>query len=201
VKYKRQLTTRSKRDPLELLVESLLTLDWEISDENIQKFEGALKAVKRKCTGDRYSKRLIDKTLPVCSYLRVRKESSSPASVQFLHSATRILLDFWREKIKARERKQVLERLLVKFRALMADVLKLEETAALGAKKTPARMAKKPTATAEVLKAVMSRKMGVDVATLKQLTGFTDSQIRNILYRAGKQGKIHRISRGVYISA
>ena len=192
---------RRKRDPFEPLLASLLTLDWEITDENIFKFERELTAVKKKLAADRFSKQLVDTSLPVCNYLRIKKASASPASMQFLHSATRILLRFWREKLKIAERKQILERLLAKFRRLMADVQKLEPTAARVKKKAPVRKAKKLTPAAQVLKVIKSRRKGVDVATLKKITGFTDSQVRSIIYRASREGKIKRISRGVYTSA
>jgi hypothetical protein len=203
-KKKRQTRSRStklKRDPLELLVTSLLTLDWEISDENIDMFEKELRTVRKQFTGDRYSKRLIDTTLPVCNYLRVRKESASPASMQFLHSATRALLQFWRKTLNPGERSVILKRLRTKFRSLMADVQKLEGSAAAAAKEGLGRGAKKPRAATEVLKVIKGSRKGVDVATLKQTTGLTDGQIRGIIYRACKKGEIKRISRGVYVSA
>ncbi len=183
---------RSKRDPFEFVLASLLTLDWEINDENIEKYEGELKSVKNNLADDRYSNKLIDLTLPVCNYLRVRKEKASPASMQFLHSATRTLLRFWREKPKASERKQTLERLVVNFKNLMADVRKLERSVPKTRKPTPAT---------EVLRVIKSRRKGIDLATLKRVTGLTDNQLRNIIYRESKKGKIKRISRGVYVSA
>ena len=200
-KKKRQARAQSKRDPFRPLLASLLTLDWEINDGNIQEYEGELKAVKKKLAEDQYSKRLIDTTIPVCHYLSLRKGSASPASMQFLHSATRTLIRFWGEKLKVSERKQSLEMLLVKYRSLMTDVQKLVPAAAVAEKKAPGRKAKKVTPTAEVLKVIKSRKEGVDVTTLKQVTGFTDGQTRGILYRASRAGKIKRISRGVYVSA
>jgi predicted transcriptional regulator of viral defense system len=39
----------------------------------------------------------------------------------------------------------------------------------------------------------------VDVRTLKQKTGFDEKQIRNIIYKAHKQGVIERVGRGIYI--
>ena len=197
----RAQTARSKRDPFGPLLVSLLTLDWEITDENIQHFEMELKSLKKKVADDRHSGKLIDTALPVCHYLRVRKGSALPASMQFLHSATRTLLRFWREKIRAGERKQALEDLLVKFRSLMADVQKLVPEATKGAMKTPGLGTRRVTAaSSEVLEVIKARKNGTDVATLKQITGFTDGQIRSIIYRANRQGKIKRISRGVYVS-
>ena len=70
-------------------------------------------------------------------------------------------------------------------------------------KKVPARArkAKKLTATAEVLKVVKGHKKGVDIPKLKKKTGFADTKIRAIIYRASKEGKIKRLARGVYVSA
>ena len=70
-------------------------------------------------------------------------------------------------------------------------------------KKVPARAkrAKKLTATAEVLKVIKGHKKGVDIPKLKKKTGFADTKIRAIIYRASKEGKIKRLSRGVYVSA
>jgi hypothetical protein len=70
-------------------------------------------------------------------------------------------------------------------------------------KKIPAtaRKAKKLTATAEVLKVIKSHKKGVDISKLKKKTGFADTKIRAIIYRVSKEGKIKRLSRGVYVSA
>ena len=70
-------------------------------------------------------------------------------------------------------------------------------------KKVPARgrKAKKLTATAEVLKVIKGYKKGVDIPTLKKKTGFADTKIRAIIHRASKEGKIKRLTRGVYASA
>jgi outer membrane biosynthesis protein TonB len=70
-------------------------------------------------------------------------------------------------------------------------------------KKLPARAkkAKKLTATAEVLKVIKGHKKGVDVAKLKTKTGFADTKIRAIIFKASKEGKIKRVGRGIYVSA
>ena len=70
-------------------------------------------------------------------------------------------------------------------------------------KKIPAkaRKTKKLTATAEVLKVIKGDKKGVDIPKLKKKTGFADTKIRAIIYRASKEGKIKRLRRGVYVSA
>ena len=44
-------------------------------------------------------------------------------------------------------------------------------------------------------------KKGVDVPTLVKKTGFEDKKIRNIVFKASKQGKIKRAGRGIYVPA
>ncbi len=70
-------------------------------------------------------------------------------------------------------------------------------------KKLPAKAkkAKKLTATAEVLKVIKGHKKGVDVPKLKEKTGFADTKIRAIIFKASKEGKIKRVDRGIYVSA
>lgn len=69
-------------------------------------------------------------------------------------------------------------------------------------KKEPAaRRAKRLTVAAEVVRIIKRHKKGVDITTLKDRTGLADYKIRNILYRAHKEGKIRRIARGVYAPA
>ena len=202
---------KQKVDVLEPLKASLLTLDWEISPQTIRKFEKELEGLKEKLAKDRYSKRLIELSLPICNYLRVRKGSASPASMQFLHAATRTLHHFRQKRQPAvAERKKAVKNLIDKFEDLMADVKKInmvvENATAAPKKKTRAkkpaiRKIRKQSPADVVLRTIKGHKRGVDIATLKKITGLPDNSIRNILYRAGKEGKIERISRGVYASA
>jgi hypothetical protein len=68
------------------------------------------------------------------------------------------------------------------------------------AKKAPVKKkATKATATDQILKIVNISKKGVDIATIKKKTGFDDKKIRNIVFRAYKEGKINRVGRGLYI--
>ena len=57
------------------------------------------------------------------------------------------------------------------------------------------------TATDRVLGIIRRHKRGVDIAKLKARTGYDESKIGNILYRAHKEGKIRRVSRGIYEAA
>jgi len=75
------------------------------------------------------------------------------------------------------------------------------------AKKAPAKkaVAKKKatqvTATDKILQIVKRSKKGVDVPTLKKKSGFDDKKVRNIVFRASKEGKIKKSGRGMYIGA
>ena len=75
------------------------------------------------------------------------------------------------------------------------------------AKKAPAKKAaaKKKTgqvtATDKILKIIKRSKKGVDVPTLKKKTGFDDKKVRNIVFRASKEGKIKKSGRGIYVGA
>ena len=64
-------------------------------------------------------------------------------------------------------------------------------------KKTGAKL----TATDQVVNIIKRSKKGVDAPTLMKKTGLADKTIRNILFRAGKQVKIKRAGRGVYVGA
>ena len=57
------------------------------------------------------------------------------------------------------------------------------------------------TATDKVLRIVKRSKKGVDVPTLKKKTGFDDKKVRNIVFRASKEGKIKKSGRGIYVGA
>lgn len=57
------------------------------------------------------------------------------------------------------------------------------------------------TATNQVLQIIQRSKKGVDVPALIKKTELEDKQIRNIVFRALKQGKIKRVGRGTYAAA
>lgn len=58
----------------------------------------------------------------------------------------------------------------------------------------------KLTDTARILDIIKRSKRGLDVATLRQKTGFDEKKIRNMIYKANKEGKIRRAGRGIYLS-
>jgi hypothetical protein len=53
----------------------------------------------------------------------------------------------------------------------------------------------------QVLKIIDRSRKGIDVATLRLKTGFDEKKIRNIIYKAHKDGVITRAGRGIYLGA
>ncbi|MGD9043966.1 MAG: hypothetical protein PVG06_09650 [Desulfobacterales bacterium] len=81
-------------------------------------------------------------------------------------------------------------------------VVKAKAKRVVRAKKTT-RRTKSPTMTAteQVLKIIERSRKGVDVPRLKAKTGFDDKKVRNIVFRASKEGKIKKVGRGIYVGA
>lgn len=80
----------------------------------------------------------------------------------------------------------------VKAKAVKAKAVKKVKVAA--GRKTP-----QITATDQILKIIKRSKKGVDVPTLKKKTGFDDKKVRNIVFRASKEGRIKKSGRGIYV--
>ena len=55
--------------------------------------------------------------------------------------------------------------------------------------------------TTQILDIIKRSKKGLDVATLRQKTGFDEIKIRNVIYKAFKEGIIKRAGRGIYLGA
>ena len=72
---------------------------------------------------------------------------------------------------------------------------------AVAKKTTRRKRAPQMTATEQILKIVRRSRKGVDVPTLKAKTGFQDKKVRNIIFRASKEGKIKKVGRGIYVGA
>jgi hypothetical protein len=69
-------------------------------------------------------------------------------------------------------------------------------------KATPRKKAaKKTTSTEQILKIIKRSRKGVNVPTLRAKTGFEDKKVRNIIFRASKEGKIKKVGRGIYVGA
>ncbi|MBW2335391.1 MAG: hypothetical protein JRF47_01300 [Deltaproteobacteria bacterium] len=86
--------------------------------------------------------------------------------------------------------------------AKKAKVVKKAPAKKAPAKKAVARKkAPQATATDKILIIIKRSKKGVDVPTLKKKTGFDDKKVRNIIFRASKEGKIKKSGRGIYVGA
>ena len=80
-------------------------------------------------------------------------------------------------------------------KAVRAKSVKNVPVKKIAARKKPPQM----TATEQILKIIMRSRKGVDVPTLKTKTGFDDKKVRNIVFRASKEGKIKKSGRGIYV--
>ena len=125
-------------DVLQGLKETLLSLDWEISAENIQRFERELDKLREQLGQDRHGLAVVKMALGVCKYLRAMKYSASAVSVQFLHSATRTL-DLLQKKpqLSPAERRELMDKMLTKFRRLKAEVQRMKGIKAATPKAPP----------------------------------------------------------------
>ncbi len=100
-----------------------------------------------------------------------------------------------------------LKKLTQKTDKMIKQLEKLEKAQA--AKKPKAKtarraVAKRPTrvsASDTVLAIIKRSRKGIDKATLTKKTGFKDNNIRTILYRLSKQGKIKSARYGLYVKA
>ncbi len=81
-------------------------------------------------------------------------------------------------------------------------VVKVKTKRAVKTRKTTLKKkAPTMTATEQILKIVRRSRKGVDVPMLKTKTGFDDKKVRNIVFRASKEGKIKKVGRGIYVGA
>ena len=113
-----------------------------------------------------------------------------------------------KKDIKALEKK--MEKLLKAYgkpqkpkvaKKVKRKTVKVKAKRAAVKKAAPRKKAAKTTATEQILKIIRRSRKGVDVPTLKTKTGFEDKKVRNIIFRASKEGKIKKVGRGIYVGA
>ena len=80
----------------------------------------------------------------------------------------------------------------VKAKAAKRPVVKLK-------KKTPVKKETKASANSVVLDIIENSDRAVDIATLKEKTGFQGQKLYNALYGLKKQGKVRNPNKGFYI--
>lgn len=100
---------------------------------------------------------------------------------------------------KAGAPKKVTTKKAVKTKAVKAKAVRT--TTARKAKVPVRKKASQVTATDQILRIVKRSKKGVDVPTLKKKTGFDDKKVRNIVFRASKEGRIKKSGRGIYVGS
>lgn len=87
-------------------------------------------------------------------------------------------------------------------KAVTTKIVKTKAFKKAPANKVVTKKAKpQATATEQILGIIKRFKKGVDVPTLKEKTGFDDKKVRNIVFRASKEGKIKKSGRGIYVGA
>ena len=100
---------------------------------------------------------------------------------------------------KAGAPKKVTTKKAVKTKAVKAKAVRT--TTARKAKVAVRKKAPQVTATDQILRIIKRTKKGVDVPTLKKKTGFDDKKVRNIVFRASKEGRIKKSGRGIYVGS
>ena len=95
-----------------------------------------------------------------------------------------------------------LERMSRQIQKLTSSIAKEKGRAQKASMPKPVAPSKgKKSGTQTVLDMIKKSKTGIDAGTLIKKTGFEDKKIRNILFKAWKEGKIERVGRGVYKSS
>jgi hypothetical protein len=95
-----------------------------------------------------------------------------------------------------------LEKMSRRIKKLTASIPKLKGKAPKASMFKPVVTPRgKKSGTRTVLDMIKKSKTGIAAGTLIKKTGFDDKKIRNIIFKAEKEGKIERVGRGVYKSS
>ncbi len=106
------------------------------------------------------------------------------------------------KKRKVKAQAKVKSKAKAKAKAKVKVKAKVKKTRKAPARKKAVRKkASGSTATERVLSIIKKSSKGVGVPTLIKKTGFEDKKIRNIVFRAFKQGKVERSGKGIYKAA
>jgi hypothetical protein len=104
-----------------------------------------------------------------------------------------------KELVKISKDLEKLSRLIQKLTASIPKTKGRAQKASMPKPVAPQKGKKSGTQT--VLDMIKKSKTGIAAGSLIKKTGFEDKQIRNILFKAWKDGKIERVGRGVYKSS
>jgi len=127
-------------------------------------------------------------------FFKLRKVKMKDLVTQAVEDKTRKLL---------KKAKKKTSRVIAEIRA--SGKTKVKSTIGKLRKKTTPKKAtprKKATSPFDTVVGIVRRsRKGVNVASIREKTGFDDKQIRTYIYKAKRQGKIKNKSRGVYVSS
>jgi hypothetical protein len=116
-------TERRQASELERLQEVVLSLEWELSRENLSEFEERLQALKDARPEDRFVEAVVRMVLPVCRYLRLAGAEATPRGAQFPSAAARTLESLVDGALRSPgEKKAAVARLLGSYRLLQSEV-------------------------------------------------------------------------------
>ena len=101
-----------------------------------------------------------------------------------------------KELVKISKDLEKLSRLIQKLTASIPKTKGRAQKASMPKPVAPQKGKKSGTQT--VLDMIKKSKTGIAAGSLIKKTGFEDKQIRNILFKAWKDGKIERVGRGAY---
>ncbi len=117
-------------DPLEVLQESLLSLDWEVSPKNIVEFEQRVRQIGQRHPDNRNVATVVQMVAAVCKYLVARGESANALGVQFPSAAVRTLeLLLAEPATPPQDCRAAVARLHEKYRLLQAEARRRSEEA------------------------------------------------------------------------
>jgi hypothetical protein len=136
---------------IEPLQEAVLSLDWEVSERNIEAFEERVKELAARFPNDKHVAAVAQMVAGVSKYLLTLGETASPLGVQFPGAAVRTLEVLLSEPPPPPAgRKAAVEHLLEKYRRLQAEVRRNRTAAAqtqpVTTESVPAPAAEVPTA-------------------------------------------------------
>ena len=95
-----------------------------------------------------------------------------------------------------------LEKMSKRIQKLTASIPKAKGRAKKASMPKPVAASRgKKSGTQTVLGMIEKSKKGIGAGTLIKKTGFGDKKIRNIIFKAWKEGKIERVGRGIYKSS
>lgn len=114
-----------------------------------------------------------------------------------MKTVSRIKFNPVTKEIEVEGSEQFVKTYFGKLQAMLSGGRAAEKAVAATGRKPTKRSGK----SGQVLDLIRKSQQGITTAGLMKKTGLTDKQIRAIVYRTEKQGKVRKIGRGVYAPA